>query len=583
MATKKSLTKSQLYIYILVVLGLIAVINYLSSKVFKRLDLTENREYSISQATKNMLKSMDDIVNIKVYFSKNLPPNMLPLQSGVKDLLTEFKAYAGKNLLITEEDPGDDEEKKRKVRDLGIPELQLQTFEKDKAQSILCFMGIAVFYADKKEVLPFVQDLNNLEYDLAQAIMKVFRSKVPKVGILKTDSMPYIDKMTRMQNQQLPPDPTEQKYEPIYSSLQNNYEVVTVDVSEGKEVDPEIKTLIIPGGDDRSFTKRDLFEIDQFFMNGGNLIVLAEGVKIDFMYGRINAMPQSPQILNLLEHYGVRVEKSFVCDASCGRVSIPQRVGMFQMNVPVDYPYFVRLGQGSFNKDNPAVSGLGEAILPWVCPVTILIDSSGSNESDSGIAKAEALVFSSPKSWLVSGNYDLNPRQDWRTIISGKSDELNQYNLAVHLNGNFHSYFAGRSVPPVREAEDSSDALNQIQFQSEKDKDRTVVTDNKNRHLVVIGDADFVSSQQKPIQGNIALILNIVDWLSLDENLIAIRSRILTDRTIQNDQLKEGSSLPNIIRVINIMIMPVILIVIGLIIFFKRRESSDNTKPSKGK
>jgi gliding-associated putative ABC transporter substrate-binding component GldG len=575
MASKKFTNRSQSAVFILIILGLVAVVNYVSTKWFMRLDLTETKEYSISQASKNMLKGLDDLINIKVYFSKNLPPHLQRLESGIRDLLTEFKAYAGGNLRVTWQDPADDEEVKNEVRAMGVPEVQLQTFEKDKAQAMKAFLGIAVLYADKKEVLPVVQDIRNLEYDLAQAVMKVFRSETPKIGVMKTDTMPFIP--PRMMQQMNMKDQTKEKYKPIYDNLQPNYDVKDIDISEGQKIDSTIRTLIIPGGDEKSFTERDLFEIDQFFMDGGNLIVLVDAVALSFQYGA-SANTQEPRIMKLMEHYGVGVRKDIVLDASCGQVQIPQRFGQFTMNVAVNYPFFVRIGESGFNHDNPAVSGLSDMILPWVSPLKLMVDEADSAaQADSAAVKATVLVRSSPKSWLDEGPaFNLNPQQDWGMQLNENADKLQQHPVAVYLNGNFESYFKGKSVPPVKEI-DTSDTNADLSA-NDKDKDRTITPSNTDRHLVVIGDSDFLTAQNAA-PGNITFLLNIVDWLTLDENLIGIRSRALVDRTIRNDQLQKGSSLPNLIRAINILTMPLVLIIIGLILFFRRRETVE-VKPA---
>ncbi|MBD3314810.1 MAG: hypothetical protein GF344_03410, partial [Chitinivibrionales bacterium] len=567
MASKSIVNKTQTFVFVLVVLGLVAAANYLLNKWFVRLDLTQSKQYSISKPTKRMLKQLDDIINIKVYFSENLPAQMQPLEASVRDMLTEFRAYSGKNLRVTWEDTESDEAKS-KIRSLGIPEVRLQSIEKDKAQAVKSFMGIAVLYEDKKEILPFVQDLQNLEYNLAQAVMKVRRDEIPKVGVLKTDTLPYIP--PNIQRQMNVTDQTEEKYKPVFDRLGENYEVVTVDISNGTPIDSTIRTLIVPGGTDGSFTKRDLFEIDQYFMKGGNLIVLADAIDVSFERG-VTASPQSPQILQLLEHYGVRVEPSLVLDASCGQVQIPQRVGMFQMNVPVDYPYFVRVGQRGFNHENPAVSGLGEMIMPWVSPLTLLVDkkdSTGAIDTTAPVV-AQVMAHSSENSWVQSGHFNLNPQQEWATIVNDKQDVLAQSTLMANLSGDFTSYFAGQSVPPVKE---KSDTLATPELKPE-DANRRVVESNTGRHLVVAGDSDFLSAQNAA-PGNIAWLLNVVDWLSLDENLISIRSRTLVDRTIESDRLGEGSSGKNMIRLANILIMPALVIIIGMAIFFIRREKT---------
>jgi len=572
METKKIKNRSELLIYILAILTLIGVVNYLATRWFKRIDMTEGKEYSISASTKNVLKNLNDIINVKVYFSENLPPNIHSTVTNVKDILSEYQAYAGKNLRITWVDPAKDSVAKQEARSYGIPEIRLQTFEKDKAQVINGYLGIAVLYEDKKEALPVVQNLQNLEYDLTMAVMKVSRKTVPKIGIVKVDTMPQLPPQYQ---QQMPQDPnnqtTEQKFDAAYKQFKTNYDVSTVDLSSGTPIDTSLRTIIVPGT--ATLDDKKLFEIDQFFMKGGNLVVLADAIAINFQYG-INAMPVESNLFNMLETYGVKVEKSLVLDAACGQVEIPQQVGPFQMNVPTPYPYFVRLGADNFAKGNPAVSPLSDVVFPWVSPLSLTVDS-----SKNGIRTA-VLGKSSKKSWLAaaSGQIDLNPQQKWALP---QDSELKEYNLAVFLEGKFNSYFKGKGAPSAQ-AESLSDTLSKINLSSTAagDPNRQVIesTGDKGR-LVVIGDADFVSGQNAT-QQNVAMLVNIVDWFSLDNNLISIRTRAIKNRTMDADMLKGSSSKPNIIRIINIVTMPLIVIIIGLIIFMRRREVANTASPA---
>lgn len=560
METKKIKNRTELIVYILTILVLIGVVNFLAARWFSRVDMTEGKEYSISKSTKNVLKNLDDIVNIKVFFSKNLPPNLHNTVTDVKDILSEYQAYAGKNLRITWEDPASDSSAKQMARSLGIPEIQMQTFEKDKQQVITGYLGIAVLYEDKKEALPVVQNLQNLEYDLTMAVMKVSRKSIPKVGIVKVDSMPELPPQYQQQQQQNPESQTtEQKLANVYTLLKNSYDVSSVDLSNGSPIDTSIKTIIVPGT--ATLNDKKLFEIDQFFMKGGNLIVMADAVTINFQYG-INAMPVESNLFSMLENYGVKVEKNLVLDASCGQVEIPQKVGPFQMNVPVAYPYFVRLNTESFAKGNPAVSPLSDVVFPWVSSLSILVDNA------KGDVKSTILARSSKKSWQASGNFDLNPQQKW--ALPAQSD-LKEFNLAVFLEGKFKSYFDGKPIPSANSTS-PGDTLSQINLSAKtNDANRQTVSSNANGRLVVIGDADFVTGQNAT-QQNIAMLANLVDWFTLDNNLISIRTRAIKNRTMDSDMLKGGSSKPNVVRIINIVTMPIAIIIIGLLIFMRRRE-----------
>ncbi|NLE00690.1 MAG: hypothetical protein GX640_12540, partial [Fibrobacter sp.] len=89
MESKKIKNRTEFFVYILAVLGLIVAVNYMGTRSFKRHDMTEGKEYSISKATKKILKGLDDIVTVKVFFSKNLPPHMNRTVTDVKDILSE--------------------------------------------------------------------------------------------------------------------------------------------------------------------------------------------------------------------------------------------------------------------------------------------------------------------------------------------------------------------------------------------------------------------------------------------------------------------------------------------------------------
>ncbi len=561
MEAKKIKNRTELVVYILAILTLIGVVNYLATHWFKRIDMTQGKEYSISHSTKKVLKGLNDVINIKVYFSKNLPPNLHNTITDVKDILSEYQAYAGKNLHITWEDPATDNNAKQMARNLGIPEIQMKIYEKDKEQLINAYLGIAVLYEDKKEALPVVQNLQNLEYDLTMAVMKVSRKTTPKVGIVKVDTLPQLPPQYQQQMQSNPENQTtEQKLSAAYELLRNNYDVLTVDLSNGTPIDSTIKTIIVPGT--ATLNDKKLFEIDQFFMKGGNLVVLSNAVDVNFQYG-VNAVPVESGLFKMLENYGVKIEKNLILDASCGQVEIPQRVGPFNMSVPVPYPYFVRLGAANFAKGNPAVSPLSDVVFPWVSSLSLLADKSQND------LKSTILARSSKKSWQVSGTFDLNPQQKW---IMPAPSELKEYNLAVFLEGKFKSFFDGKPIPSANNAT-PSDTLSKINLTTTpaSDPNRKIIPSNNKGRLVVIGDEDFVTGQNAT-QQNIAMFANIVDWFSLDDNLISIRTRAISNRTMDSDMLKSSSGKPNLIRIINLATMPIVVIIIGLLIFLRRRE-----------
>ena len=276
------------------------------------------------------------------------------------------------------------------------------------------------------------------------------------------------------------------------------------------------------------------------------------------------------KILDLLQSYGVKVNQDMVLDASCNPVMIPQQIGPFTANVAVPYPYFVKIGRDGFDRSNPAVGPLSDVVLPWPNSLTLSVPLAVKGAAEGEGVKATILAHSSKKSWLATGVIDLNPQPQGNWKVPS-DDTLKSSTLAAYLTGNFKSFFAGKPVPPVHPAA-ATDSLGKIALQPDAaDANRAIVAANPNGHLVVVGNADFVSSQNTTPQ-NLLMVVNLVDWLSQDENLIAIRSRATKDHTIEADLLKKGSAMPNIVRAVNIGLVPILVIIVGILIFLRRRE-----------
>ena len=120
MAKSRRSTSVNAIVSVIIVLGILAIINYISSRHFSRVDLTESKEFTITQSTRNVLARLDDVVNVRVYFTsrKKLPSRLVSLEQQVRDMLDEYRAYAGGNLNIQFIDPEDNPEDQQAARQL---------------------------------------------------------------------------------------------------------------------------------------------------------------------------------------------------------------------------------------------------------------------------------------------------------------------------------------------------------------------------------------------------------------------------------------------------------------------------------
>jgi len=528
MQARKLKYSTNLILLIVIMFAILVVINFISSKKFSRMDLTQNKVYTISDSTKNVLRNLDDIVTIKAYFSKELPTYLLNLNSQIKDILSEYKAYAKGNLNISFIDPADDEKLQNELRFLGIPQVQLQVINKDKAEVMKAYLGIAIMYGDKKEALPVVQSTQNLEYDLTSAIVKVTSPEEKRLAFMSEHGGKELDK----------------DYKEIKKEIEKQYTIVTYEAKKGKKIPSNINTLVIASP--MNLTERDKYEIDQFIMNGGKVIFLIDSISRE--EGGLQANPASSNLEDLLVNYGVRINQNLVLDRSHSNASFSS--GFIRYSLP--YPFWVKILKQFLDKNNPIVSSLETLVFPWVCSLEIVQDKL------EGLEAAE-LVKSSTYAWDETAPYDLNPQQSF-----GKAQtNQNQYTLAVAVSGVFKSFYADKQIPKPEFEEGDETA-------PPDDSKRETIAECKNpTQIIVVGNSVFTDDHfiaQFP--GNALFFLNMIDWLTLGEQLINIRSRGITDRPLKETTEKEKGR----IKFLNMFGVSILVILFGILKFILRKN-----------
>jgi len=523
-------------ISVLLVIAILVMINYISLRNFKRFDLTEDKQYSISEATEETLNSLNDLITVKVYFSEKLPANLLEVSQYVHDILDEYKAFANGNLNVVYLDPTDDDVVKNEALSLGIPELQMNVMEKDKFQIQNGFLGIGIFYEDKQEVLPVVQSIKNLEYDLTSTIKKVSLERVKVIGFL-TGHGEHLTYTGTTENGD---------YILIRKELEKSYDVETV-LIDTKIPIKGIDTLVVAGPKE-IFSERDLFEIDQFIMQGGNAIFLVDGVTVgEGMQASVN----ETGINALLENYGIKLNYDLVMDESNENVSFTS--GYMRFIVP--YPFWPKLTKENFSEENMLLSKQDSLVLPWASSLELLKREN---------VQTEVLATTSKYGGTISTDFDLNPNQEFQP--EGSREKIDMLALA---NGKFTSYFAGKEVPAAEQ--EATGTSTEINFEEEIDNSNRKIIELRETEgkILVLGDSDFLADGQvQNFSQNAVFFLNAIDYLTLDSNLISIRSRGLTERSLE--EVSEHTKL--IIKFIGIALIPILVGLFAIIKVFLRRR-----------
>ena len=151
-----NMKKTQTLFRVLLVFGILILVNFISVRIFSRLDLTKAGVYTLSDASKNLVRNLDDRVTVKAYFTEELPSPYNNNRRQVLDILNEYKAYAKGNLHFEFINP-EGEKNEREAQQAGIPPVEVQVVKEDKFEVKRAFLGLVLMYEDKKEILSAVQ------------------------------------------------------------------------------------------------------------------------------------------------------------------------------------------------------------------------------------------------------------------------------------------------------------------------------------------------------------------------------------------------------------------------------------------
>src|SRR5881296_348615 len=146
------------------------LVNLFGRHIAGRLDLTPGHAFTLSRATRQILRDLPDLVTIKLFASSALPPEVSFLKRDVDDLLRDYRAAGRGAVKLVIEDPSADSAARQEARTLGIPPVQFNVLGRAELQVKEGYLGIAVRYADGVKTIPFVQQTNDLEYRLTSEI-----------------------------------------------------------------------------------------------------------------------------------------------------------------------------------------------------------------------------------------------------------------------------------------------------------------------------------------------------------------------------------------------------------------------------
>jgi len=320
--------------------------------------------------------------------------------------LDSYRNYSNGKIRVEFINPGEDENIKQELMMMGIPQVQFNVMEKDKYQVVNGYLGMAIKYGDQTEVIPVVQNIQDLEYQITLNIKKATKQINSVIGIVSSNLTSDINKEITI----------------AYKKLQELYQMQTVDLTQASDIAADVNTLIIIGPKDK-FADDQLKKLDAFLMRGGAMLILADGVKLG---EGLAAEKNNTGLSAWLENYGFKLNQNLVLDVSAGIASFNQ--GFITFSTP--YPFWPNINKDGFDQDNAAVTGLEGLIFPWPSSLDIAENKISSS------TKISYIVKTSNKSWTQEDNFDLNPQQAFSPV-----GNIGQKNIAIAIFGKINSAY----------------------------------------------------------------------------------------------------------------------------------------------
>jgi ABC-2 type transport system permease protein len=526
---------------------LVVILNILGSWYFVRIDLTEEKRYTIKPQTKDLLKNLDDAVYVEVYLEGELNPGFERFKKSIRETLEEFRIYSDDKIQYTFTDPNlamGEKARNEFIAELnskGIAPRNVIENKDGKRVEKLVFPGAVISYGGmetgvmllkgnamqgSQEVLN--QAIEGVEYELANAIHKLTNVDRKKVGFVTGHGELNGLSIASFEN-----------------ALSEQYDINEVGLN-SKEKLSDYDALIL-AKPTQAFSNLDKYNLDQYLMRGGRLLLLLDRLDAAMDSASSDNYFAFPYDLNLddqLFKYGIRINQDLIQDRVSGRYPIVVSNAGKPQIMQMEWPFFPLINQYA---DHPITRNLDATLVKFT--------SSMDTIKTAGVKKTP-LLFSSQYSRKAVAPVKVGVNDLRNQLQSGEFND-SKIPIGYLLEGKFTSLYKNRFAP------DGADVKN---FQEES-------TSTK---LVVIADGDIIRNDVNPRDGSVQplgfdpftqytfanqdLLLNSVAYL-LDENgLIKARNKEIKIRPLDKEKIKEERLFW---QVINLFVPLLLVIVFG--------------------
>lgn len=562
---------------------------------------TDGLEYKLTTTIQKLnnkistLASLPEKVTIRLIMSssvKNVAPvigiNELPqLPATVKETVEKLNDSNYGQLTYEYIDPATDDKIDSLIEEYDIRVLQWPDIPKKNITAGRGAIGLSVEYGNERT---YVQLLNVMRipiigtrYELIDmdSLEEVINENIETliginedVGYLADHGTLELAAPMMMQQQ------NNDQLRNFQALMNENYTLKSVNLKDDRI--PESLNCLIIAQPTEAFNDYELYQIDQALMRGTNLAIFTDAFKetqpppqqqFQFNMGP-TYKPLDTGLEKLMAHYGVRVKPSYVMDKNSFKQTMPAQAGGGERNI-----YFAPMIENeNINKDLGFMKNIKGMITLNVSPVAV--DNEILKKNDISVYQ---LIASSNESWEMTGQINLNPM-----FIQPpqEQDQFKSYPLAYLLEGKFSSYFNGKDIPQkAGEAPDDAEAETESPDKKTDQKEdlelakikskETFIPAGKPGKISIIGSSAMLKDNLLDAEGrspNAAFILNLLDSLNGRNDIAAMRSKIQQFNPLEETEIMTK----NVIKLFNVVGLPVIIVIFGLFTWWRRRARRKN-------
>lgn len=545
--------------WIPIIIILLVIINWLAAQFHGRIDLTNENRFTLSSATKKVLKKIDEPIKIDIFLKGNYPSGFRQLSASTKDVLKEFKEVAGNKIQYNFISPEENVEGTAityadTLSAAGFFPINLTSQVKEGQQQQYVYPYAWVYYKDKMQAVeiykgktPMISfsELNSaealLEYNFANAIAKVTATEKPTIGYALGNGEPV----------------GYNTYDFMQNILNKDYRFFTLNINGPKFIPQEFKALVIVKPT-VGFTDYQKLKLDQYVMNGGKILLFADRLNAEVdsiqLNNEVTVFDRNLELSDLFFSYGVRINGDLLMDLQCD--VLPFNVngnGQFEF---LPWNYFPVMES---KENHPINKGLGFVSGKFVNSIDT-VEAVGIKKTILLSSSANARTTGSPA--IVSSKQNVTAPEDAKFKKSNIA-------TAVLLEGKFTSPFANR----VSQAMKDSLAANNMAYLP------NCITDNK---MIVVSDGDIilneiikgnplpmgvnkytVGTQREFPFANKTFFQNCLDYLVNENGLSEAKAKDYTPKLLDSTKTKDDKTFWQIINIV----LPIGIVLLFAIIF----------------